>query len=193
MSKRSKFGWLDFLVGLGLLALGIYTFIHPQIALSGIIVVYSVLAIVSGIADIVFYVRLKSNTGFGAAISLVGGILSILVGFMLLLNPVLGRWIFYIVFPVWFIAHSISRLANYRRIRILAGRGAAIASLVLNILGLVLGILMAFSPLLSSLSLGYLVAATLVLHGVGRIVESFSRLGEDARTSQTQQSMFEQP
>lgn len=184
MTKRSKFGWLNFFLGLLLVALGVYTFIYPQIALSGLVVVYSIMAIVVGITDIVFYIQLKSGTGFGPAVSLVTGIISVLAGFMLLLNPVLGVWIFSIVFPIWFIAHSISRLANYKFIRMVAGKAMSIISLILNIIGIVLGVLMLFNPIVSSLSLGYLVATALVVHGVGNIVEAFSKLGEKSTDEQ---------
>lgn len=177
MTKRSKFGWANFLLGLVLVALGVYTFVRPQIALSGIVILYSLVAILAGAADIVFYVRLKSNTGFGPAMSLVAGILSVLAGFMLLLNPALGSWLFGLVFAVWFTAHSVSRLANYKRIRFIAGRAVAVVSVILNSVGVVLGVLLLLNPLASSLSLGYLVGAALVLHGAGSIVEAFSRLG----------------
>lgn len=181
MTKRSRFGWLDFLLGLVLVVLGVYTLFNPQAALGGVVVVYSIVAIVAGIADIVFYTRLKSNVGIGPTVTLVTGILSVLAGFMLLLNPVVGRWIFSLAFPVWVMAHSISRLASHRAIRFVAGKGVATCSLVLSILGILAGVLMFLSPTLSAMSLGYLVAVSLVLHGVGNILEAFSRIGEQDR------------
>ncbi|MDL2217749.1 DUF308 domain-containing protein [Christensenellaceae bacterium OttesenSCG-928-M15] len=179
MKKRSKFGWLDFLLGVVLIAFGVYLFIRPELALSGAGIIFSVLAIISGIMDIVFFFRLKSGTGLGPSVSLITGIISILMGFMLLLNPVLGRWIFSIVFAIWFIAHSISRLANYKYIYASAGKAASIVSIVLNTLGVILGIMMFLSPMLSALSLGYLAAFALIVHGVGDVVEAFSKLGEE--------------
>lgn len=184
MTKRSKFGWLNFILGLVLVGLGIYTFLNPRIALSGVVILYSILAIATGITDIVFYVKLKSSTGFGPAVSLISGIISILAGFMLLLNPVLGQWIFSVVFPIWFIAHSISRLANYSYIRMTAGKWEAVVSLIVNILGILVGVLMLIYPVVSALSLGYLVAIALVLHGVGNVVEAFSKLGEQEEAGQ---------
>ena len=177
--KRSKFGWLDCVIGVFLAALGVYTFINPQIALPGIVLIYSIGAIINGIGDIAFYIRLKSNTGFGSAISLAMGILSALAGVLLLLNPLLGRGIFYIVFPIWFIAHSISRLANFKFIKKIAGGVVSIISIVINSAAILLGVLMIFNPLLSGLSIGYLVAFALVLHGIGNVVEAFSPIGEE--------------
>lgn len=174
MTRRSKFGWADFLLGAVLICLGIYIFISPQAAVNSILVISSALAIISGILDIVFYIRLENDR---AAVSLVTGIISALAGFMLLLNPVMGRWIIGAVFAIWFVAHSISRVACYKTVRALAGRGAAAISLVLNAPGLVLGVLMVVSPVVSALSLGYLVATALVVHGAGSVTEAFSKMG----------------
>lgn len=180
MTKRSKFGWVDFLLGALLIALGFYTFFHPQIAMSSIVLLYSILAIVTGIVDIVFFVQLKSSTGLGPTASLVAGILSVLAGFMLLLNPVLGTWIFGLVFAIWFIAHSISRLANYRYIHAIAGKAVSILSVIINGICIVLGVVLLLNPAVLSTSLGYIVAIALVLHGVGNVIEAFSKLGEES-------------
>lgn len=177
VSRRSKFGWLDCLTGILLIALGIYTFVNPKIALSGVVFIYSIAAIINGIVDIVFYVSLKSNTGAGAAVTLVLGIIETLAGFLLLLNPIVGQWLFYIVFPVWFIAHSISRIANHRFIRRAAGKAVYIASLIINTGCIILGVLMIFNPAIASVSLGYLVALALVLHGADNMIEAFSSIG----------------
>ncbi|MDL2258428.1 DUF308 domain-containing protein [Eubacteriales bacterium OttesenSCG-928-K08] len=174
MTRKSSFGWFELVLGVLLVALGIYTFTNPSIALSGIVFIFSLLAILSGISDIVFYVRLRSLTEFGASISLISGIVSALAGLMLLLNPVIGKWILSIGFSIWFIAHSISRLANYRFIKEMASRGISILSLILSISGIILGVFMAFNSALSMISLGYLVATAIVIHGIGSIAEAFS-------------------
>ncbi|MDL2293355.1 DUF308 domain-containing protein [Ruminococcaceae bacterium OttesenSCG-928-D13] len=178
MTKRSKFGWMELVLGLLFILLGIITLINPGIALSGVVVIYSLTAIITGITDIVFYVKLHSATGFGPGVSLASGIISVLAGLLLLLNPAFGGWIFSIVFAVWFISHSISRLANQRYIRYVAGRGMSVVSTVLNALGVLLGVVMLVRPRVTALSLGFLVAVGLMVHGASSIIEAFSRLGE---------------
>lgn len=182
MAKRSKFGWLDCILGLLLVALGVLTLIRPGTTLTGLVVIYSVVAIITGVVDIVFYVKAHNATGFGPSVSLMSGIISILAGLLLLMNPLLGRWIFSLVFAVWFIAHSISRLANHRVIRCVAGKGISVVSVILNILGIVLGVLMLLNPAVSALTLMYLVAVGLVIQGAGSIIEAFSRMGEERKS-----------
>ena len=75
------------IIGIVLLLLGIFTFMRPYKALTGIVFVYGILAVITGIADILFYVKVEQRTGFGPAVSLVTGILSLLAGILLLFNP----------------------------------------------------------------------------------------------------------
>ena len=52
MRRRSGFGWMEFIEGLLLLALGVYTLVQPDRALTGLIVMYGIVAVTMGIADI---------------------------------------------------------------------------------------------------------------------------------------------
>ena len=92
MKRRSAFGWGELIIGILLIVLGAFTFARPSSALTGIVFVYGILAVITGIADIVFYVKIEQHTGFGPAVSLVTGILSILAGILLLCNPGAGKW-----------------------------------------------------------------------------------------------------
>lgn len=112
MKRRSAFGWGELIIGILLIVLGAFTFARPSSALTGIVFVYGILAVITGIADIVFYVKIEQHTGFGPAVSLVTGILSILAGILLLFNPGAGKWAMVILFPLWFITHCISRLTH---------------------------------------------------------------------------------
>ena len=175
-----NFGWLELILGALFVALGVYTFMNPGIALSWIVVFYSIVAIANGVVNIVFYFKFRRHTGRGPLISLISGIISALMGIVFLFNPFLGRWIFSIIFPIWFIAHSISRIANSGVTHEAAGAVVRIVSIVLNSFGIVLGVLMLLNPILSSLSLGYLVAVNLLLLGIDSVSEAFFRVrGKD--------------
>ena len=63
MRNRSAFGWGELVVGIALVVLGIFTFARPSSALTGIVFVYGLLAVVTGIADIAFYVKIERHTG----------------------------------------------------------------------------------------------------------------------------------
>lgn len=177
MKRRSVYAWAELLLGLLLLALGIYTYIHPNIAVSVTMWGYSLVAIVTGAVDIIFYFKMSRWSGRGSAVSFVAGLLSILAGLMIMLNPALGNTIFNLVFSIWFISHSVARLANIRFIRKVAGRGVGTVSMVCNILGVALGVVMLFFPSVLTHAFGYLVATGLTIHGVSGLVDFFSKIG----------------
>jgi uncharacterized membrane protein HdeD (DUF308 family) len=75
-----------------------------------------------------------------------------------------------ILFPIWFIAHCVSELARLPCIHYERGEGYYIFALAVNIIGLILGAMLLFSPFLSLFSLPVITGAYLVLLGINSIV-----------------------
>ncbi len=121
--------------------------------------------------------RISRFTGFGPIVSLISGTLSVMTGVVLLVYPNAGKLVLSLLFPLWFIAHCISRLANLNMTRFVAGNFAYTFTLVMNIIGLVLGTLMLFDPLASLGTLRYIVSFYLILLGIDCIVLAFSKIG----------------
>lgn len=176
MKRKCSFDWSELITGLLLVLLGVFTFVRPDGMLTGLVVIYGIIAIIMGIEDIVVYAKISRFTGFGPILALAGGILSVMCGIMLIANPNIGKWALTVLLPLWFIAHSISGLARANLIRFIGSSFYFYFSLILNIGGLVLGFLMLFSPALSFITIravSYLVAAYLVLFGIEGIVAAF--------------------
>ena len=57
MRRRSRYGWLELIEGILLILLGIYTLCNPGGMLRGITFAYGLLAVITGISDIVFYAK----------------------------------------------------------------------------------------------------------------------------------------
>lgn len=81
MKRRTKYGWMELLIGVVLVLLGVFSFSHPESTLTGLVVVYGAVAVVTGIADIIFYVRIDRHIGFGPITSLIMGGISVMTGF----------------------------------------------------------------------------------------------------------------
>ncbi|MCD7920415.1 MAG: DUF308 domain-containing protein [Clostridiales bacterium] len=177
MRRRSSFGWMELAIGILLIALGILAVCWPQGVLTGIVMIYGVIAVLTGIVDIVFYVRFDRFTGFGPIVSLISGVLSVMVGFMLLVYPDVGTRALSILFPLWFLAHCFSRLAHLPFIRREAGPGYYYFMLVANIIGIMLAVLMLFQPVFSYFSLGLIIGVYLILLGIDSIVLGVSGVG----------------
>ena len=178
MRRRSGFGWMELIIGILLILLGIFTFLSPGSALTGVVIIYGVIAVIMGIADIIFYVKVEKYVGFGPSVSLISGVLSIMSGIMLLVYPNAGKWVLTLLFPIWFIAHCISRLSHLGTIRVVAGSFYYYFALIVNILGIVLGVIMILNPFISGISISLAVGAYLILTGVESVIIAFSRLGD---------------
>ena len=79
------------------------------------------------------------------------------------------------LFPIWFIAHCVSRLTHLNIIRFTAGNFYYWFTLIVNVIGIVLGAMMLFQPALAAYSADYLISIYLLLMGVDSLVMAFSR------------------
>lgn len=177
MRGRSGFGWLELVIGILLIVLGIVAFANPNFAVTGLVLAYGIAAVIMGIADIILYIRVERFTGFGPILSLISGILSVMSGIMLITYPGTGVMVLTVLLPIWFIAHCISRLANLNHVRFVAGNGMYYFTLIVNIIGLILGFLMMIRPLFTLATLRYFISAYLILLGIDAIVVAISRMG----------------
>ena len=165
MRNRSSFGWIELIEGILLIILGIFSFLRPDSMLSGFV--------------IFFYVRTEEHIGFAPTIALISGCLSVLAGLMLLVYPGAVKWAFSLFFPMWFIAHCISRLSQLPMIRIWTVKWHYYFIMIANIIGLFLGIFMLIRPVAALISLSYLIGIDLILLGIDSIILAFSRMGSD--------------
>lgn len=179
MKNRSKFGILELIFGILLIILSFFTLSRPVQALTNFAFIYAIFAIITGVIDIIFYTKLEKRTGFGPTSALIGGILSIIVGIIMFIYPEVGTMTFAILFPIWFIAHCITRLTNLSFVKYIAGNGYYYFSLIINILGIVAGLLLVFNPYASIVSLGYIIGLYLLLFGIFSLGIGISKLGEN--------------
>lgn len=87
MRRQSDIGWTELIIGIILIIFGLFIVRQPVGIITWIVIVCGVLAILTGIADIILYVRMERFTGFGPILSLITGILSVMAGFMLIVHP----------------------------------------------------------------------------------------------------------
>ena len=177
MRRRSGFGWLELATGLLLIVLGVWTFVKPDHALTGMAIIFGLAAVAMGVADILLYIQLERFLGFGPVLSLVSGIISVMAGIMLLAFPAAGAMALTLLFPIWFIAHCVSRLSHLRRIRFVAGEGMYAFTIISNLIGLALGMLMLLRPLFTLTALRCFASAYLIVLGIDSVVIAASRMG----------------
>lgn len=177
MRRHSGYGWLELVIGILLIALGILAFAKPDLALTSLVFAYGVAAAVMGVADIILFIQVERYTGFGPILSLISGVLSVMSGMMLLVYPGTGVLVLTVLFPIWFIAHCVSRLTHLSHIRFVAGSGIYYFTLVVHIIGLFLGVLMLFNPLFTITTIRCFASAYLILLGIDSVAMAVSRMG----------------
>lgn len=146
MRRNSEFGWAELILGIGLIALGVITFVRPGSMVTGITVIYGIAAVLMGIADIVIYIKVERFVGFTPLLSLISGIMSVMCGIMVLAYPRAGQIILSLLIPIWFIAHCTARLSFLTSIRRIDGDFYYYFSLVINVIGILLGVFLLFCP-----------------------------------------------
>ncbi len=177
MNRRSSFGWLELLTGIFMIVLGILVFVVPNLIMTSMIIFFGLAAIIMGITDIVLFIRIERYTGFGPILSLITGIVSVMSGVVLLIYPKLGAIMLTVLFPIWFIAHCISRLMQIHHIRLIAGNSMYFFTLIVNVIGIILGFMMLLSPLFTLSAIRCFAGCYLILLGVESILTAVSRMG----------------
>ncbi|MCD7862544.1 MAG: DUF308 domain-containing protein [Lachnospiraceae bacterium] len=177
MRNHSGYGRVRLAEGIVLIALGVLTLVRPNLVYTSAVVIYAILAVGLGVLDLVAYVRQEVFFGFGPVLSLITGILSVMTGCMLLLHQDAGKAVLLILFPLWFIAHCVSRLTRLNYIRFTFGNLHYYFSPIINIIGICLGFVMLFEPRIAFITLGGVLGLYLILLGVGSVWLSISRKG----------------
>ena len=146
MKRHTGYGWLELIEGILLIILGALAIASPGGILRWITIFYGVMAIVTGITDIIFYAKSERYIGFAPCVSLAAGVISVITGLALMAYPHIGELVVTLLLPLWFIAHSVSKLCHLGFIRSLYRGRYFYVSLVINVIGLVVGVLMIFWP-----------------------------------------------
>ncbi|CAM3191789.1 HdeD family acid-resistance protein [Lactiplantibacillus plajomi] len=171
---RWGFDWTEFITGIVFLVAAYFVMKQPKAALLSLVFLFAIAAIISGITTIAGYTKLRRETGLRANFALVFAIIDILVGLMFLFHSPTGIIVLGYVFAFWFLIDSIERLLVVSHLRVF-GTGYYVISLIFDIISLVLGLMMLFSPVVAALTFNVLVSFYFAIFGVNAILIAFAR------------------
>ncbi|MCD7738065.1 MAG: DUF308 domain-containing protein [Lachnospiraceae bacterium] len=177
MRQHSGYSRVRLAEGIVLIILGVLALVRPNLVYTSAVIIYGILAVCLGVLDIVAYARQEVFFGFGPILSLITGILSVMTGCMLLLHQDAGKAVLLFLFPLWFIAHCISRLTRLNYIRFVFGNAHYYFTLIVNIAGICLGFIMLLEPRVAFITLGGVLGIYLILLGIDSVWLSSSRKG----------------
>lgn len=170
MAKRFNWGYL--ILGILFILIALLSFRDPASNLVAIVLVFAVMAILKGIFELVVRRKMEEFAGQSGVPMIIIGILDIVLGIFLLFNTTVGIIALPIVFAAWFIVDSFGELmvaGAYKNI----STGYYWFKIIINLLGIVLGILLLFNPLSAALTLAFLVGFYFMMTGITYIVAAF--------------------
>ena len=172
ITRSVKHWYIPLIIGIILIAAGIYVFMVPLETYLTLSVLFSISFIIIGILDIFFSIRNhKIMQGWGWY--LVGGLLSLAGGIILSIYPGISIVIlpFVVGFTLLFFSFLLMGFSfEMKSLGILNWGNAAI----LSVLGVIFSFMLIVRPLMSGISLVTVTGITFIITGVSSIVLSFN-------------------
>lgn len=170
--ETKNFDWGSFFMGILFVLVALLSFRNPLSSLVAIVAVFAIFAILKGLFELFFRNRMKELTGYRGTMTLVLGVLDIIIGVFLFFNMNAGVAALPFVFAIWFIVDSVFGLFNLDLARHVSS-GYYWFSLIINVLGIILGFMMLFDPITSALTLSFLVGFYFMMYGITHIIYAF--------------------
>lgn len=170
--ERKGFKWGSFLLGILFIISALFAFQDPAGDLAAIVIVFAIFAIMKGLFELFARNSVKVLTGTKSTMLVIVGIIDILVGIFFLFNTSAGMIALPYVFAIWFIIDSAAGLFTLDLARAVSG-GYYWFSLIINVLGILVGLMLLFNPISSALTLSFLVGFYLMMFGITNIIYAF--------------------
>lgn len=171
---RWGFDWGEFILGILFIVAAVGLLRSPKIGLTGLAIIFAVLALLSGLTTIAGYKKLRDVTGIRANFAVVLGVLDILIAVVFFFDMDSAIVTLGYLFALWFIFDSIERLLVASHLRDFGGLWFWL-SVVLDVISLVIGIMLFVHPVAAALSLNVLIAFFFVIFGVNAIWIAIAR------------------
>ena len=162
MEQRQHHGmdWGSLVLGILFVLTALISFQNPAGNLIAIVMVFAIFAII------------KELLGYKAYAPIILGIIDILIGVYLLFNLNIGVAVLPFVFAIWFLFDSIFGLFTLDFAKRVS-TGYFWFTLIVDVLGIILGVMLLFNPLSSALTLSFLVGFYFMMFGISNIVYAF--------------------
>ena len=161
--NKRNFDVFSLVIGILLIFLGGYSLYRPDTTLAFISIMMGMIAIIKGIYELWFRRGISFWLGEKSGWLLVMGILDIILGLI---------FIFKIAVGASFIFDAITQLATANFFKRL-DKGYYWVIVILSILSLIMGIMLLFNPMLSALTIVWIISIYLITIGFLKIIQAF--------------------
>jgi uncharacterized membrane protein HdeD (DUF308 family) len=171
-NEESSFSWNLLVLGIIYIILALIAFNNPGSGILVIVFLFAFGAISKGIFEIVYRKRLSRFRTLNQTGLVILGIFEIVIGILLLANYWIGIVAVPFIFAVWFIVDSVGAIfvaTAFREVN----NSFFWFSLILGIIGLIIGIFLLMNPITGFLTVEFLVGAFFMLGGIVSLIEAF--------------------
>lgn len=169
---KKGFDWFSLVVGILFLIAGIASFNRPDKTLRFLVILAGVSFIFRGIYELWFRQRINQLLQESSGWLIFSAILDIILGIIFLFQPNFGVLFIAIIFAIWFILDSVVELLSAKFFKEFH-RGYYWFIVILAIVSLILGIILLFSPLISAITVVWLISTFLIVFGIMKIIQAF--------------------
>ena len=166
--KNLTYWWVPLLFGVLFISIGIWVLRSPAESMETITKIIAVIILVSGTAQVFFTISNRQGIP-GWGFQLAGGIIDLVIGIILVVDPSILLKIITIFVSVWLIVNSITLILKAEKAR-KAKRVYRKWELILGVLLLLLALLLFWHPMILGTTIALWTALAFIILGVCRIV-----------------------
>lgn len=166
---NNKLKWSSLIMGTLLLIVAVIIFSYPVKNFYTLTWLIGLFILINGVIQLLFRRAARALAGSGTGLIMVIGIIDIIFGLLVMFNVGASSTFFIFMFATWFIVSSIIGLltiSKQSRLKVL--------SIVVNILGLLLGMILLFNPMMGMILVSTMIAITFAILGVTYVIDGLA-------------------
>lgn len=171
--KENQFKPITFILGILFILTSLVAFRNIGNSLLSFVIIFAIFAIIKGLYELFIRRSLKKMTGIKVYFPIVSGIFDIILGMYLLFHLNIGLEVLPYIFAIWFIIDSLCNLFTMDIDQTIS-TGYFWFAFIVNIVGVLIGIMLLFNPISSILTLNFLIGFYLMMFGIVELVYSFN-------------------
>ncbi len=166
---NGKLKWSSLIMGTLLLIVAVIIFSYPVKNFYTLTWLIGLFILINGVIQLLFSRAARALAGSGSGLIVVIGIIDIIFGLLVIFNVGASSTFFIFMFAAWFIVSSIIGLMTISKQSRLKG-----LSIIVNVLGLLLGIILLFNPMMGMILVSTMIAITFAILGVTYVIDGLA-------------------
>ena len=169
VQDNGKLKWSSLIMGTLLLIVAVIIFSYPVKNFYTLTWLIGLFILINGVIQLLFRRAARAIAGSGSGLIVVIGIIDIIFGLLVIFNVGASSTFFIFMFAAWFIVSSVIGLMTISKQNRLKG-----LSIIVNVLGLLLGIILLFNPMMGMILVSTMIAITFAILGVTYVIDGLA-------------------